>query len=115
MRLQHAPVSNLVRSKLSYILIVTCCLVAVADFATTWLALSYNPMAEERGIIASRVVELGGIPGILVADILLIGLLTCLAYVLYRRYRSNLAVILLLGPYICAGMFSAVNNWSAAV
>ena len=107
--------SKLVRSKLSYILIVTCFLVAVADFTTTWLALSYNPAAEEKGIVAAQVMKLGGIPSLLVTDILLIGLLTCLAYVLYRRYRSNLAVILLLGPYICAGMFSAVNNWSAAV
>ena len=104
--------SKLVNSKLSHILIVTCCLVAIADFITTWLALSYNPLAEEKGIIASEVIKFGGIPSLLVSDILLIGLLTYTAYVIYSRYRSNLAVTLLLGPYICAGIFSSVNNWS---
>ena len=96
-------------------MILTCYLVAVADFATTWLALSYNSLAEEQGVVASRVIKLGGIPGLLAVDILLIGMLTCLAYFVYSRYRSNLAVILLLVPYICAGILSSANNWSVAL
>lgn len=105
--------SKLVNSKFSHILIVTCCLVAIADFITTWLALSYNPAAEEIGILASRFINLGGFPVLLVFDIFIIGIFTFLAYVIYVRYRSNLAVALLLGPYICAGIFASINNWSA--
>ena len=105
--------SKLLNGKLSYILIVTCYLVAFADFITTWMALSYNQAAEETGILASRVMKLGGFPVLLVFDIFLIGIFTSLAYVIYVRYRSNLAVALLLGPYICAGIVASINNWRA--
>ena len=106
--------SRLLNGRLAQTLIAFCCLVAMADFATTWLALTYNPAAEEQGIIASRMFGLGGFPTLLATDILIIGLLTCLAWWVYRKYRSNLAVVLLLGPYICAGIFASVNNWSIA-
>jgi hypothetical protein len=105
--------SKLLNGRLPYILIVTCCLVAIADFITTYMALSYNPAAEETGILASRFINLGGFPVLLVFDIFIIGIFTFLAYVIYVKYRSNLAVTLLLGPYICAGTFASINNWSA--
>ncbi len=105
--------SKLLNGRLPYILIVTCYLVAIADFITTYMALSYNQFAEETGILASRVINLGGFPVLLVFDIFLIGIFTLLAYVIYVKYRSNLAVALLLGPYICAGIFASINNWSA--
>ena len=106
--------SRLLNGQLSRLLIVTCCLVALADFATTWLALTYNPLAEETGIIASRAIGAGGFPTLLAVDIAVVGLLTCLAWWVYRKYRSNLAVVLLLGPYICAGIAASVNNWGIA-
>jgi hypothetical protein len=104
---------RLLNGRLPYILIVICYLVAFADFITTYMALSYNQAAEETGILASRFIKLGGFPVLLVFDIFIIGIFTFLAYVIYTRYRSNLAVVLLLGPYICAGIFASINNWSA--
>ena len=107
--------SKLLNTRLSHVLILTCFLVAAADFVTTWMALSFNPVSEEQGIMAARALNSGGFPVLLAADILLIGTLTCLAYWIYRRYGSNLAVALLLVPYIGAGIFASVNNWSIAV
>lgn len=101
---------KLVHARLSYVLIAACCLVAAADFITTWYTLSYNQFAVEKGIIASQVLHLGGFPALLAADIIYVGILTCLAYAIYVRFKSNLAVILLLGPYICAGIYTSINN-----
>jgi hypothetical protein len=107
--------SKLVNSKLSYVLILTCCLVAIADFVTTWMALTFNPIATEQGIMAARAMDFGGFSALLAADILFVGLLACAAYWIYGRYRSNLATMLLLGPYICMGIFASVNNWNIAI
>jgi len=104
--------SKLINARLSYMVIAACCLVAVADFVTTWLALSYNPAAAEKGIMASRAIGFGGFPSLLA--ILIVGMLAGLAYWIYRRYESNLAVVILLGPYICAGIVASVNNGSIA-
>jgi hypothetical protein len=106
---------RLLSGKLSHALIAMCCLVAMADFATTWLALTSNPLAAEQGFMASRAMGLGGFPTLLAADILFIGVLTCIAWVVYRRYRSNLAVALLLVPYICTGVIASVNNGGIAL
>ena len=106
--------SKRINARLSYMVIATCCLVAVADFITTWLALSYNPAAAEKGIMASRAIGFGGFPSLLLMDVLIVGMLTGLAYWIYRRYESNLAVVILLGPYICAGIVASVNNGSIA-
>jgi hypothetical protein len=97
-------------SKTTHFLIVASCLVAAADFLTTWWALSCNSLARETGIMASHVLKLGGFPVLLGADIMCVGMLVGLAYAVHVRYRTNLAALLLLGPYICVGIYSAVNN-----
>lgn len=107
--------NNLLNTRLSHLLIATCCLVAIADFVTTWMALTFNSTAVEKGFMAASAIEFGGFPVLLAADIVFVGLLACAAYWIYGRYRSNLATILLLGPYIGMGIFASVNNWSIAV
>jgi len=106
---------RLLNGRLSHALIAMCCLVATADIVTTWLALTSNPLAREQGIMASRAMGLGGFPILLAADILFVGVLTYVAWMVYRRYRSNLAVALLLLPYICVGVVASVNNGSIAL
>jgi hypothetical protein len=101
--------------RIPQLLIAACCLVAAADFLTTWWALSTNPFAEETGIIASQVLHLGGFPALLVADLIYVGILSALAYAVYSRYRSNLAPLLLLGPYICVGIYSSISNGMIAL
>ena len=64
--------SNLLNTRLSYLLIATCCLVAIADFVTTWMALTFNPMSLEKGFMAARAIEFGGFPVLLAADIVFV-------------------------------------------
>ena len=102
--------SKSLRYGLSYTIMVFCCLVAVADFVTTWAAISYNPSAVETGIMASWAFDNGGFPLLIVMDTLVIGILVGLAYYVYKRYKSTLAVVLLLMPYICVGIVASTNN-----
>jgi len=102
-------------SKLIFYVVV----MAIMDFVSTFiaLALSGNDQIGEAGLLARWALRTGGFPRLLLADIVLIGTLVCLAIcsrALYKRAGfagfGKAAFIFLLVPYLVVIMGVVVNN-----
>jgi hypothetical protein len=120
-KLQH-PIEAFARllwpyseSKLIFYVVV----MAIMDFVSTFiaLALSGNDQIGEAGLLARWALRTGGFPRLLLADIVLIGTLVCLAICSRAFYKragfagfGKAAFIFLLVPYLVVIMGVVINN-----
>ena len=100
-------------------LVRTAFLVAALDFLSTYalLDLSNKPNAYERGILASRALQVDGFRGLLIMNLLAVGTICLVAIgakLLYSRFgyhgfaRAGFVAAIL--PYTLAAFLAAVNN-----
>jgi hypothetical protein len=94
------------------VLIAGACLLQVADYSMTYYALHSNPYFYEKGLVGSWALSQGNIGWYLMGlfDFLMLLLLSAVAVLSYRRYRTPLLPLAAFISLYVSEIYALTNN-----